>query len=72
VKLILAIALLASLEGWVVKAISEEELVIENHTSKAMICYVYYYDGNFTKVKVRAYNESRPFSREGLESVECY
>ena len=71
-KLILVIALLASLEGWVVRVINEDEMVIENHTSMSMICYVYYYDGDFKKLGVSAYSESRPFSREGLESVECF
>ena len=69
---LVALLLLATLESWGVQIISSSEAVIINDLNKSIICYVYYDDGDFKKLKVRANSESRPFSRDGLIEVECF
>lgn len=69
---VFALVLLAMLQGWAVRVLNEDELVIENNTDMSIICYVYYMDGDFKKMGVRAHSDSRPFSRYGLDTVECF
>ncbi len=67
-NLLLAFILL----GWSVEVLNDYELIIINSSSHSIICYIFYDDGDFKKRYVQAESESRPFEREGLESVECF
>lgn len=71
-KLLLALLLVASLQSWGVKSINLYEAVIVNELDRSIICYVYYDDGDFKKLYVRAHSESRPFISQGISEVECY
>lgn len=71
-KLALTLVLIAMIEGWATRAINDHEFVIENNTSRGIICYIYYLDGDYKKTGVRAHSDSRPFSRYGLDNVECF
>ena len=71
-NLLFTLLLLAGMEGWSVEAISDYELIIINNMAHSITCYIYYEDGGFLKRLVQAGSESRPFSRDGLEGVECY
>ena len=69
-ELLLALILLAG-EITLVNS-SAEEGVIVNGREKAVICYLYYDDGNFIKRFVPANSESKPFLIAGLKEVACF
>ena len=71
-KLLLALILVASLQGWSVEPVNDDEFIIVNGLGSSIICYVYYENGDFKKFRIRAHGESRPFRRRGLLDIECF
>jgi hypothetical protein len=63
--------LLASVPGWDTEY-RGDELVIINYSDYSIICYVYYDDGHYKKLKVQPHDESRSVTVDGLVEVECF
>jgi hypothetical protein len=70
--LLMALLLAMTTETWSVRIIGGSEAVIINDLDRAITCYIYYDDGDFTKRRVKPHSESRPFSRYGFVELECF
>ena len=71
-KVILALVLASSIGSWAIRSVGDGRAVIDNGLDRSITCYIYYFDGDFKKLHVKAHDQSRSFDSDGLEDVECF
>jgi len=64
--------LASGIGSWAIRSVGDGEAVIDNGLNRPITCYVYYDNGDFKKLHVRAHDQSRTFDSDGLEEVECF